>query len=179
MIFNYLDSSLQKVDFSTKSGMLTVERDGDLLSMDFPARPASPCDAPDDLLKGLGIEPEEVSQSRDYLVVYDSPEKIQSLRPDMGRLLNIDGLGVIVTAPGNDVDFVSRFFAPKAGVPEDPVTGSAHCTLIPYWSQRLGKKKLRAHQLSKRGGEVFCEDLGDRVKISGHAVTYLEGFIYL
>jgi PhzF family phenazine biosynthesis protein len=177
VIFTYLDDSLQKVDFSTKSGMLTVARDGDLLAMDFPARPASPCDAPDDLIKGLGIEPQEVSQSRDYLVVYDSPETIRSLQPDMAKLLNIDGLGVIVTAPGDDVDFVSRFFAPKAGVPEDPVTGSAHCTLIPYWSERLGKKKLRAHQLSRRGGEVFCEDLGDRVKIAGHAVTYLEGVI--
>lgn len=179
VIFNYLDGSLTKVDFSTKSGTLTVERDGALLSMDFPARPASVCNVPENLMKGLGIEPDEVFLARDYFVVYDAEEKIQSLRPEMDRLLDIDGLGVIVTAPGKDVDFVSRFFAPKAGVPEDPVTGSAHCTLIPYWSERLNKKKLHARQLSQRGGELFCENLGDRVKIAGHAVTYLEGSILL
>lgn len=179
VVFSYFDDSLTKVSFSTKSGMLTVERDGSLLSMDFPARPASACSVPEDLIKSLVIEPEEVFLSRDYLAIYDSEEKIKTLRPDMDRLLNIDGLGVIVTAPGKGVDFVSRFFAPKAGVPEDPVTGSAHCTLIPYWSNRLGKKKLHAQQLSQRGGELFCEHLGDRVRISGYAVTYLEGFIHL
>jgi PhzF family phenazine biosynthesis protein len=179
VILEHLDTSIQKVDFSTKSGMLTVERDGPLLSMDFPARPASACDAPADLVEGLGAEPEATLMSRDYLVVYDSAEKITSLRPDMARLLKVEGLGVIATAPGEDVDFVSRFFAPKAGIPEDPVTGSAHSTLIPYWSKRLGKKKLHARQISKRGGELFCEDCGERVKIAGHAVTYMEGFISL
>ncbi len=179
VILEHLENSLSKVDFSTKSGMLTVERDGPLLSMDFPARPASACDVPGDLVEGLGIEPEVVLMSRDYLVVYDSTEKIASLRPDMDRLLKVEGLGVIVTAPGEDVDFVSRFFAPKAGIPEDPVTGSAHSTLVPYWSERLGKKKLHARQISQRGGELFCEDLGERVKIAGHAVMYMEGFINL
>lgn len=179
VILEFIDSSLAKVEFSTKSGVLIVVRDGSLLSMDFPARPASSCTVPDDLLEGLGKQPEYVFLSRDYLVVYGSEEEVKSLDPDMDRLLSVDCLGVIVTAPGTKADFVSRFFAPRAGVPEDPVTGSAHCTLIPYWAKRLNKNKLHAHQVSKRGGELFCEALGDRVKIAGEAVLYLEGSIHL
>ena len=179
VVFEFIDRSLAQVEFATKSGVLKVEKDGILLSLDFPARPASPCYAPDDLLQGLGIQPKEVLLSRDYLVVYDSEDEVKPLRPEMERLLNVESLGVIVTAPGKDADFVSRFFAPRAGVPEDPVTGSAHCTLIPYWSKRLGKKKLHACQVSRRGGELFCQDLGDRVKIAGEAVLYLEASIHL
>jgi PhzF family phenazine biosynthesis protein len=179
VVFQFLNTSLTQVEFSTKSGILTVERDGSLLSMNFPSRPPTPCAIPDDLVQALGVQPQEVLLSRDYLVVYDSEDTILSLCPNMEQLLKLDCLGIIVTAQGKDADFVSRFFAPKAGVPEDPVTGSAHCTLIPYWSEKLNKKMLRALQVSKRGGELFCEDLDDRVKISGHAVTYLEGFIYL
>lgn len=179
VVFNHIDTSLRNVAFSTKSGMLKVERDGSLFSMDFPSRPGSPCDIPDDFVQALGLKPTEVLLSRDYLAVYDSDETIRSLTPDMDCLLKVESLGVIVTAPGSDADFVSRFFAPRAGVPEDPVTGSAHCTLVPYWSERLHKKKLHAYQLSERGGELFCEDLGDRVKIAGEAVLYLEGFIHL
>jgi PhzF family phenazine biosynthesis protein len=133
---------------------------------------------PEDLVQALGVQPEEVLLSRDYLVVYESEESIKALHPNMEQLVKLDCLGIIVTARGHSVDFVSRFFAPKAGIPEDPVTGSAHCTLVPYWSEKLNKKKLHALQVSQRGGELFCEDLGDRVKISGYAVTYLEGFIY-
>lgn len=179
VVFQFLNTSLTTVDFSTKSGMLTVERDGPLLSMNFPSRPASSCPIPDNLAHALGAQPQEVLLARDYLVMYDSEDTILSLCPDMEQLLKLDCLGIIVTAQGKDVDFVSRFFAPKAGVPEDPVTGSAHCTLIPYWSEKLNKKMLHALQVSRRGGELFCEDLDDRVKISGHAVTYLEGFIWL
>jgi predicted PhzF superfamily epimerase YddE/YHI9 len=130
-------------------------------------------------MNSIGVNPEEVFLARDYLVTYGSEETVRTLTPDMDYLLKIDGLGVIVTAPGNDIDFVSRFFAPKAGVPEDPASRSAHCTLIPYWAERLAKKKLRAHQVSKRGGELSCENLGERVKIAGEAVTYLEGSIHL
>lgn len=179
VIFEFLDKSLDKAEFLTRSGTLIVNREGPLLSMDFPARPASACTVPDDLIDGLVVKPREVMLSRDYLVVYESEEEVRSLNPNMQLLMELESLGIIVTAPGREVDFVSRFFAPGAGVPEDPVTGSSHCTLIPYWSKKLGKKKMRAHQVSQRGGELLCEDLGDRVKISGKAVTYLEGFIYV
>lgn len=179
VVFQFLNTSLTTVDFSTRSGMLTVEREGTLLSMNFPSRPASSCPIPDNLVQALGAQPQEVLLARDYLVVYDSEDTILSVCPDMEQLLKLDCLGIIVTAQGKDADFVSRFFAPKAGVPEDPVTGSAHCTLVPYWSEKLNKKTLHALQVSRRGGELLCEDLGDRVKISGHAVTYLEGFIWL
>lgn len=179
IILIYFEESLAAVTFNTRSGPLKVERDGAMLVMDFPARPGSPCTAPQDLIDGLGVEPSEVLLARDYMAIYDSEDTIPSLEPNMECLLRLDGLGVIATAPGKKVDFVSRFFAPKAGVPEDPVTGSAHCTLVPYWSKRLNKKKLEARQLSKRGGELFCEDLGDRIKIAGRAVLYLEGMIHL
>ncbi len=179
VLINFIDTSLTRVEFSTKSGTLHVEKEGDLLSMDFPARPASACSIPDALLAGLIMPPREVLLARDYLVVYDSEDEVRSLKPDMEMLLEVDNMGVIVTAAGNEVDFVSRFFAPKAGIPEDPVTGSAHCTLIPYWASKLGKKKLHAWQVSKRCGEIFCHDFGHRVKIAGKAVTYLNGFIHV
>jgi predicted PhzF superfamily epimerase YddE/YHI9 len=168
------------VEFSTQSGPLTVDRRADLLVMDFPSRPALPCEPPTVLLRGLGRGPVEVRGARDYLVVYASEEEVHSLSPDMAQLSRIDRMGVIATAPARDprdCDFVSRFFAPKVGIPEDPVTGSAHCTLIPYWARRLHKAALHARQVSARGGELFCEDAGDRVKIGGRAVTYLAGEI--
>ncbi len=178
-VFQFLNTSLTRVEFSTKSGVLTVEREGSLLSMNFPSRPPSSCDMPDDLVQALGAQPQEVLLSRDYLVVYESEDIVRTINPDMAQLLKVDCLGIIVTAQGKDADFISRFFAPKAGIPEDAVTGSAHCTLTPYWSHKLNKPTLHAFQLSQRGGELFCKDLGDRVKISGQAVTYLEGFIHL
>jgi predicted PhzF superfamily epimerase YddE/YHI9 len=125
------------------------------------------------------VQPEEVFFSRDYLAVYGGVDEIRALRPKMEPLLSLDGLGVIVTSQGKESDFVSRFFAPKAGIPEDPVTGSAHCTLVPYWAARLGKERLYALQLSRRGGELFCENMGDRVRIAGRAVLYMEGVIRL
>ena len=179
VIFNYIDQSAQSVSFKTKSDMLQVYREGTLLSMDFPARKAVPCDIPEQLISALGKSPDEVLLARDYLVIYDSEKVIRSLKPDMNLLMNLDALGIIVTSVGGHSDFVSRFFAPGVGVPEDPVTGSAHCTLIPYWSEKLGKKKLHAFQVSLRGGELLCEDLGKRVKISGNAVRYSEGYLYL
>lgn len=169
----------QAVRFDTKSGELVVTRDGDLLSMDFPARPPVPCDMHPDLLPALGGTPELVLAARDYLVIYRSEGEVRALAPDLERLKAIDRFAVIVTAPGDRADFVSRFFAPAKGVPEDPVTGSAHCTLIPYWSERLGKTVLHALQVSQRGGELWCESKGDRVKMSGHAVCFLEGSISL
>ena len=179
VIMRYVDSSLKKVFFETKSGMLSVECENDLIAMDFPARPAIPCQAPSELLNGLGIKPKDVFRARDYMVVYDNEAIVRGLIPDMRLIEQVDCTGVIVTAPGDTIDFVSRFFAPKVGIPEDPVTGSSHCTLIPYWAERLGKSQLTAAQLSKRGGVLVCENRNARVKIAGKAVTYLEGMIHI
>jgi predicted PhzF superfamily epimerase YddE/YHI9 len=162
--------------FQARSGRLAATRRNGMIELDFPSREARSCPVPALLLQGLGGQPVEVLKSRDYLAVFGSAEDVAALRPDPGLLCQLDSLGVIVTAPGaDDVDFVSRFFAPKVGVPEDPVTGSAHCSLIPYWSSRLKKTELRARQISKRGGELHCRFLGERVGISGQARTYCRG----
>ena len=147
--------------------------------MDFPSRPPEPCEPFARPGSGSGRQPEAVLAARDYFVVYGSEEELRALKPDMAGLMNIDRFAIIATAPGRDSDFVSRFFAPAKGVPEDPVTGSAHCSLIPYWSKRLGKKQLHAFQVSPRGGELWCEDRGERVIISGQAVRFFEGTIFL
>ena len=125
----------------------------------------------------LGRKPHEVLKSRDYLAVFESQAEVAALAPDMDLLTQLDCLGIIVTAPGEDSDFVSRFFAPRAGVPEDPVTGSSHCSLIPFWAERLGKSELFARQISRRGGEIYCRHLGDRVGIAGRAIIYSRGEI--
>jgi PhzF family phenazine biosynthesis protein len=180
VILNDLTPGEHSVSFDTKSGVLTVSRDGDLYSLDFPSRPPEACDnVHPGLIAALGGKPKAVLSARDYLVVYGSEDEVRSLRPDMSALMTIDRFAVIATAPGREADFVSRFFAPAKGVPEDPVTGSAHCTLIPYWSKRLGKQKLHAYQVSARGGELWCEDRGARVTISGKAVRFFEGAIFL
>ena len=177
VIFNYINTSMPQVTFQSRSGRLDVVKEKDLLSMDFPSQPPVPCTAPRTLHEGLRRAPLKVLRSEDYFVVYSSEREIRALSPDMGRLKELDLRGVIVTAPGRDVDFVSRFFAPQLGIDEDPVTGSAHCALTPYWSRRLNKKNLHVYQVSKRGGELFCTDNGDRVIISGVAVRYMEGSI--
>lgn len=177
ILFTELDPGSSKVLFDSRSGPLRVERSGDMLSMDFPAQPPKPCDPPKELLEGLEIEPSAVLSSADYLVVYEREDDIHALNPRMDLLLKIDLRGVIVTAPGSRSDFVSRFFAPLVGIDEDPVTGSSHCALVPYWAGRLGRKELHAIQVSKRGGELFCRDAGARTIISGRAVKYLQGSI--
>lgn len=179
VVFRWLAPRRTSVPFATRSGMLTVDQQGDKLVLDFPARPPSPCTPPAALLKGLQRPPRAVFRSRDYLAVYDNEEEVRALAVDMSHLARLDSLGVIVTAPGRQVDFVSRFFAPQAGIPEDPVTGSAHCTLAPYWVQRLGRHDLHARQLSPRGGELWCRLVGQRVLIAGRAVPYLKGSILL
>jgi len=179
VIMNYIDSKTPEVVFSTKSGELRVRRENDLFTMDFPSQPAEPCDTPGDLVAGLGINPKEVLKSEDYLVVVEDEADVRTGTPDFERLKRLDLRGIIVTAPGSDADFVSRFFAPGIGINEDPVTGSSHCTLIPYWSKRLGKKKMHALQLSKRGGELFCEMRQDRVLIAGRCALYMKGTITL
>jgi PhzF family phenazine biosynthesis protein len=182
LIFKFRETDRESVSFQTKSGLLTVKRSGELLTMDFPSRPVTPvtdCDM-DFLAQALGIKPREVWKSRDLFLVYEDESQIRAIRPDFKLLNQIrDFMGVIVTAPGREVDFVSRFFAVNCGIPEDPVTGSSHCNLIPYWSERLKKNELHALQLSRRGGELFCKDQGERVEISGHATLYLIGEIHI
>ena len=179
VIFNYLNRDLKKIRFSTKSGILEVTKKDDLLTMLFPSRRGKKCYIPDSLVKGLGKVPKEVYKSRDYMAVFDTEEDILNLKLNMDELKKLDGAGVIVTAKGNEVDFVSRFFAPNLGVDEDPVTGSAHCTLVPYWKDVLNKDEFVALQLSDRGGKLYCKYLGDMIEISGEAVAYLEGYIFV
>jgi PhzF family phenazine biosynthesis protein len=179
VILNYLDPTRDSVSFDSKGGDLTVRRNGDLFSMDFPSRPPQRVAAHSDLAGALGLAPVDVLAARDYLALYESEDEVRSLNPDMQKLSGLDRFAVIASAPGRHGDFVSRFFAPAQGVPEDPVTGSAHCTLIPYWAERLGKKELHAFQVSSRGGELWCEDRGDRVIISGQAVLYLQGRVHI
>ena len=169
------------VRFHTRSGMLTVAQGQDGFVMDFPAMPAQPCDAPAGLLPALGLKTALVMKSRDYLVVVDQAEQVRALSPDIAALAKLDaGSGTIVTAPGEgDVDYVCRMFLPSAGIDEDPATGSIHCILAPYWSERLGKGTFRARQLSARGGYVLCSLAGDRVKIAGRARLYLHGTLEL
>ena len=169
------------VTFASKSGPLTVTQQASgFLSMTLPSRKATPCAIPEMLHQGLGIKPLATLSARDLLVIVNNEEQVQGLRPDLELLATItDHFGVIVSAPGNKVDFVSRFFAPNAGIPEDPVTGSSHCTLSPYWAKRLQKNNLHALQLSPRGGELFCENKQDQVVISGNATLYLQGEISL
>jgi predicted PhzF superfamily epimerase YddE/YHI9 len=161
-----------RVRFHSQSGWLAATRRRDVIELDFPARPPLPCLPPESLIDGLGKLPRETLKSRDYLAVFDSMDEVAALSPNMDILAQLDCLGVIVTAGGRDCDFVSRFFAPAQGVPEDPVTGSSHCSLIPFWAGRLGKTKLLARQISSRGGELHCRLLGDRVGIGGGAVIY-------
>lgn len=179
VIFTYLDESRMNVKFHTKSGMLEVSKDRELLTMTFPAREGEKCEAPEALIRGLGKKPKETYLARDYLAVFESEQDLLDLELNMEELKKLDAFGVIATAKGNKSDFASRFFAPKAGVDEDPVTGSAHCTLVPYWKKVLNKSEFTALQLSERGGKLYCEDLGDKVKLSGEAVAYLEGYIHV
>ena len=184
VIFRILEPSRAQVIFRTvKAGTLVVSRQGDDLALDFPARPPQAVAAPPALAAALGRAPFAVLAARDYLAVYEREEDVAALAPDFAALARLDRFAVIATAPGkhgsgmDGVDFVSRFFAPSQGIPEDPVTGSSHCTLIPYWAERLGKTRLRARQISPRVGELSCEHRGERVTIAGRCVMYLEGMI--
>ena len=172
------DTAAERIEFATRSaGTLSVEKRRDMFALDFPSRPGRPCPPPPRLLDGLGAPPREVLHARDYLAVFDSEDDVLAVTPDFAALATLDCTGVIITAPGTQADFVSRFFAPAVGVDEDPVTGSAHCTLVPYWADRLGKHELTARQISPRGGELFCEYRDDRCIIAGHAALYLRGTI--
>jgi predicted PhzF superfamily epimerase YddE/YHI9 len=177
VVLGRLDPARDEVAFHSRSGPLVVRRDGARLAMDFPARPPASCEWPAALEEGLGAAPREVLRARDYLAIFDTEQEVRALEPRVEHFLALDALGVIASAPGRDCDFVSRFFAPKAGVAEDPVTGSAHSTLVPYWAARLGRPRLHARQVSARGGELWCEHRGERVIMAGEAVQFLEGTI--
>lgn len=179
VIFEVVGYGGESITFETRSGELVVERQGDQLAMDFPAMPPKSCALPDALLKGLGRMPVEVLRADDYLAVFESEAVVRAIVPDFALLATLEARGVIITAPGEAVDFVSRFFAPRYGIPEDPVTGSAHCELAPYWAKRLGKSLLGARQVSRRGGNITCEMKGDRVMLTGRAVTFMEARIFI
>ena len=180
VLMNEVHAVSGTVEFHTKSGTLTVSQSDDVFTMDFPSRPPVPCEVPPGLEQALGTPVLETHASRDLLVLLESEDAIRSLRPDFSQLKqHKDAFAIIVTARGTDCDFVSRFFAPGAGIPEDPVTGSSHSTLIPFWHARLGRNQMIARQLSARGGTLMCEYCGDRVKIGGTAVCYLRGVINL
>lgn len=176
VLFQHLGRSEESVTFQSHSGgELRVDRRENRLVLDFPSRPAEACEASAKLAEGLRAKPSKVFKGRDYLAVFEREADIAALSPDFEIVVELEANGVVVTAPGDSCDFVSRYFAPQVGVPEDPVTGSVHCALVPYWSKCLGKTTLHARQLSQRGGELFCEDRGARVGIGGNAVTYVEG----
>ena len=180
VLFECVDPSSDRISFNSNSGLLTVTRSDDLLTLDFPTWRAEACRTPEPLAKALGMAPVETLHSaRDYMAVFDTERQVRELKPDMQGLYKLDHLGVIVTAKGTRSDFVSRYFTPRGGIDEDPVTGSAHSTLIPYWADRLKKSTLHALQISKRGGELYCQDHGDRVRIAGRAVMYLQGTIVI
>ncbi len=176
VLFNRLALADVAAAFHTRSGLLSVEREGDRLVLDFPAQPPFPGDL-GDVAGAIGVEPEIMLRAPYGVAVLDSEATVRSVQPNFARIAALDIPELIITAPGGDCDFVSRFFAPAAGINEDPVTGSAHCILIPYWAERLGKKALFARQVSARGGALWCALKGERVSIAGHVAPYLEGTI--
>jgi PhzF family phenazine biosynthesis protein len=180
VIFNVDHFPGSTLEFDSRSGLLRVLKDGDFLTLDFPADELLESSAPEELLEGLGKKPLEIYRGKtDYMLVYSSAEQIRQLKPNMMQIADVKARGIIVTAPGEEVDFVSRFFAPQSGIAEDPVTGSAHTTLVPYWAARLRRDELTARQLSRRGGWLRCRLAGTRVEISGQARAYLMGEIEL
>jgi PhzF family phenazine biosynthesis protein len=177
VITRELEPARDTVVFDSRSGELRVTRDGDALALDFPASPPRRIEPDPELAAALGRPPVEMWRAgKNALCVYEREQDVRELAPDMVALVRLRQ-SVIASAPGTDVDFVSRYFAPAWGVPEDPVTGSAHCALAPYWSARLARPELRARQISTRGGELWVTDRGDRTRIAGHAVLYLRGTI--
>jgi len=177
VIFEALGYAKPVITFETRSGELFVTKKGKQLEMDFPARPPTPCEPPEILAEGLGQRPIEVLAADDYIAVFDNEAAIRAITPNQALLGQLDLRCVVITAPGTDVDFVSRVFGPKFGIPEDPVTGSAHCELAPYWANKLGKNILSAQQVSRRGGNLICEVKANRVALSGYAVTFMEAEI--
>lgn len=181
VIFNFEQPDINIINFhSPRSGNLTVSKNEELLTLNFPSDEIDEVEIPTEISESFDIKPKSVLKGKtDYILVFGSQEDIVNFNPDFDVIANLDSRGLIITAPGDNVDFVSRFFAPQSGIPEDPVTGSAHTSLTPYWSEKLGKKELTAKQLSKRQGDLLCINLGDRVEISGKARLYMSGTIFM
>lgn len=179
VIFTQLNHTSDTITFHSKSGVLTVMQKGDMLEMNFPARMPVTCEPPVELYKAFNLPPAEILRSRDYFLIYHTQEEIEQLVPDFNYLNQVETLGIIVTSKGKEADFVSRFFVPNSVIGEDPVTGSAHATLIPYWASQLHKTEMTAIQLSNRKGHLWCASLGDRVTIAGKAVLYMKGEYFL
>lgn len=177
VLFNILGYKNEAIQFDSKSGILVVTKQDDWLTLDFPKQPPVYCETPKEIVEAFNKEPIECMMSEDIIAVFENEIDIESANPDFEQLKKLDSRGVIITAKSMRYDFVARFFAPKYGIPEDPVTGSAYTQLAPYWASKLGKQKFKAKQLSSRGGELYCEILGDRVLISGKATKYMEGKI--
>ena len=176
--FNYINTEKDSIEFKSNGGMLIVNKKDNILELDFPKDTFIKTNHEDAVCNAIGLKPTETYKGQiNLMAVYENEEEILNLQPDFKKVLDLTGQGLIVTAPGLHHDFVSRYFCPKYGINEDPVTGSAHTTLIPYWSDKLGSKKLLAKQVSIRGGELFCENKDERVLIGGNAVLYMKGNI--
>ena len=177
VLFDHLGHAENEIVFESRSGRLAVTKEGERLVLDFPAQAPAHCDTPRAIIRAFDREPEDTLLAADLVVVFGEASHVRNAEPDIEALRTLDCRGVIITAPGDDCDFVARFFGPKVGIDEDPVTGSAYTQLAPYWAARTGKSTFHARQVSQRGGEVFCELVGERVRIGGTAVSYLEGVI--
>jgi PhzF family phenazine biosynthesis protein len=179
VLFRILDYPGDTVIFDSKSGPLPVSKDGDRFVLDFPAQSPRPCATPAAIVEAFGVTPLECLRAVDYVVILENAEQVTLADPDIEKLRSIDSRGVIISAAARDYDFVARFFGPNAGVDEDPVTGSAYTKLVPYWAGKMGKSRFRARQVSKRGGDLFCELAGERVLIAGTAVKFMQGIIQI
>ncbi|WP_345994006.1 PhzF family phenazine biosynthesis protein [Sulfurimonas sp. HSL-1716] len=177
VLFEILKYEHETIVFSSKSGDLRIKREGQLFVMDFPAQKILTCNLPDAVREAFEAKPKECYKAMDYLLIFENEKEVLNAKPNFEKLKNIDARGVIITSKSEEYDFICRFFAPKYGIDEDPVTGSAFTQLVPYWSNVLAKNGLKAKQTSQRGGEVFCRIEGQRVEIAGYGVKYLEGVI--
>jgi len=177
VIFSILNEQYNEIHFDSKSGVLSVKQDNDMLVMNFPAQPITPCETPIAINKSFAVQPNQCARREDYVLIFDNEADVINASPDIAQLAQLDLRGVVITAPSNQYDFVVRFFAPKYGINEDPVTGSAFTQLAPYWAEVLCKQQLHAKQVSQRGGEVTCAVEGNRVVIAGKAVQYMEATI--
>lgn len=177
VVFQHLEPSRERIVFHSKSGPLHVERDGDRIVLDFPEYTQGAIEPSALLIEALGVRPLECYLGIKCMAVLADEAAVRSVQPDFAKVARLPGFGLIVTAPGDDCDLASRFFVPQGGVPEDPVTGSAHCQLAPYWATRLGRRQLHARQVSARGGELWLEHRAPRVRLAGHAVQFLEGLV--